>query len=168
MSVRSQTVVFDTFRMGSQCNTIFSTSVEQSRLNFFNQPWARDPARLGSEHGSVWLRIADRFDSELVSQLETRASARFGLYLGSVWSKPGSAQGSTHRSSARLDSLFGTPRIMASGLWLGLGLELGWGLGNQLSARLGSTLSSARGSVRGSAGDWLGNRDSVWIDSVLN
>ena len=78
-SVRSQNVVFDTFSMGSPWNTIFSTIVDQSRLNFFNQPWARDSARFGSEHGSVRLWIVVRLDSELVSQLETRASDRFGL-----------------------------------------------------------------------------------------
>ena len=67
-------------RLGWEANeTKKITSVDQSHLNCFYQPCARDPARLGSEHGSVRLRIAVRLDSELVSQLETRTSARFGL-----------------------------------------------------------------------------------------
>ena len=57
----------------------FSTRVDQSRLNYFYQSWAQDPARLGPKHGSVLLRIAAMLNAELVSQLETRASARFDL-----------------------------------------------------------------------------------------
>ena len=120
------------------------TIVDQRHLNYFHQPWARDPARLGS----VRLRIAVRLDSELVSQLE-----RLDLACGSARfaRSPGPAQGSAHRSSARLGSLFGTRRISA-----------------RESGSAGDSECSARGSARGSAEAWLENRDSVLLGSGLS
>ena len=69
------------------------------------------------------------------------APARLGLWLGSVCSKPGSAQGSAHRNSARLGSLFGTRCISVRGsgsAWGSVGdsgINLVFGLA-QLGARL--------------------------------
>ena len=113
-------------------------------------------------------RSTARFDSESLFGLTQSSflSSRHGPRLDLAYSSARFARSPARRiavGSARhaiRDSAH--PRS-----WLGLGLGLDWVLGDYLNYGLGSALSSARGSARGSARDWLGNQDTVWLDSGL-
>ena len=135
---------------------ISSTSFDQSRLNRFYQPWAREPGRLGSEFGSVCSRPGSgRGSAHCRSGLgSVRLGSDFVLVCSRVSSKQFGARLITGRGSARFGSLFGARLISTYGsardpgissmfgsAQLGARLGLGTGLG--LEIQLGSGLSSA-------------------------
>ena len=100
-SFGSQNVVFSCLAWEASEIQFSSVSFDQSCFNRFYLSWARDSVRLGSELGSVGLRMVVRLDSGLVSFLNSghKDSNRLDSRLCSVCSRPGSARGSSHRTS---------------------------------------------------------------------
>ena len=146
--------------MGSLWNAILSTRIDQSRTTFTSHRLETRLGWLGARLGSApnrcsaWLRA--RFSARDTGLGSICLVTRFGLLEAPLSSRLGASQLGSARLAFRDSAHLGS--------WLGLG----WGIGDQLNARFGSAPSSARGSAWDSAGDWLGNRDSVWLGSELS
>ena len=130
----NQNVVFDTFSMGSQRDTIFSTGFVQSHLNRCYMSWARNSARLGSELGPVRLRIVVRLDSGLFWLLDSRTQHEDSTRLDSTSLKARLSLLKSRTSSSRLE--FTSARESGS-TWGSLGAR-------KTSSMLGSAELGAR------------------------
>ena len=150
---------------------ISSTSFDQSRLNRFYQPWAREPGRLGSEFGSVCSGPGSGGGSaHCRSRLgSVRLRSDFVLVCSRLSSKQFGARLITVRGSARFGSLFGARLISTYGSARDPGISSMFGSA-QLGARLGlsSWLISGWGLAWDSRfGLAQGSARLTWLDLVL-